>query len=157
MLSRGPTRRSAKSSNPTLTEDPPSIFAPLMGKEVKQGRADISITRRDHQTKLISPISGVVIDVNNGLRERGSIANDDPYTEGWIIRVKSDGLRHELRDLMISKETEDFIEGQVEQLYGVIEETAGPMATDGGELGNDILGNMPQLGWDRITRLFLHI
>lgn len=134
-----------------------SIVAPLMGKEVKQGRADISITRGNHQTKLLSPISGVVIDVNNGLRELGSIANNDPYTGGWIMRVKSDDLRHELRDLMISKETEDFIEGQVEQLYRVIEETTGPMATDGGELGNDILGNMPQLGWDRITRLFLHL
>ena len=133
------------------------IDAPLMGKEVKQGRADISINKGKYQAKLLSPISGVVIDINNGLRERGSIANDDPYTGGWIMRVKSDGLRYELKDLMISEETEDFIEGQVQQLYRAIEETAGPMATDGGELGDDILGNMPQLGWDRITRLFLHI
>jgi glycine cleavage system H lipoate-binding protein len=133
-----------------------SIIPPLMGKEVKQGRADISITRGQNRTGLLSPISGVVIDINNVLRERGTIANDEPYTAGWVMRVQSDSLRHEVKDLMIDKETEDFIEGQVKDLYRVIDETAGPMATDGGELGYDILGNMPQLGWDRMTRLFLH-
>jgi hypothetical protein len=37
----------------------------------------------------------------------------------------------------------------------VIEETAGPLATDGGYLGDDIFGHMPQIGWQQITRMFL--
>jgi glycine cleavage system H lipoate-binding protein len=132
------------------------IEAPLMGKEVKQGRADISIFRGERKAKMLSPISGVVTDINVDLRDRGSLANDDPYSDGWVMRVQPNSLRQDLNGLMINRETEDFIEGQVEQLYRVIEETVGPMATDGGEFGHDILGNMPQLGWDRMTRLFLH-
>jgi len=37
----------------------------------------------------------------------------------------------------------------------VIEETAGPLATDGGYLNDDIFGHMPEIGWKKLTRLFL--
>jgi len=132
------------------------IEAPLMGKEVKQGRADIIVFRGKHQAKLLSPISGVVTDINATLRERGSLANDDPYAEGWVMKVQPQSLRRDLKGLMINKETRNFLGGEVEQLYNVIEEVAGPLAADGGDLGDDIFGSMPQLGWDRLTRLFLH-
>ena len=48
------------------------------------------------------------------------------------------------------------MERQVERLHQVIEDVAGPLAADGGYLGNDIYGNMPQLGWGRLTRIFLN-
>ncbi|MDB9823318.1 glycine cleavage system protein H [Deltaproteobacteria bacterium] len=132
------------------------IEAPLMGKEVKQGRADISLFRGEHQAKLLSPISGVVTDINVSLRDHGSLANDDPYAEGWVMRVQPDNLRQDLNGLMINRETEDFIGDQVEHLYRVIEEVAGPLAADGGNLGRDIFGGMPQLGWERLIHTFLH-
>jgi hypothetical protein len=37
----------------------------------------------------------------------------------------------------------------------VIEETAGPLAADGGYLGEDIFGNLPQTSWQKLTQLFL--
>jgi hypothetical protein len=43
----------------------------------------------------------------------------------------------------------------VARLYEVIEEVAGPLAADGGDLSHDIYGHMPQLGWERITKIFL--
>ena len=42
-----------------------------------------------------------------------------------------------------------------EALYRAIEETAGPLAADGGELGRDIYGAMPELGWERLAERFL--
>jgi hypothetical protein len=57
---------------------------------------------------------------------------------------------------MINKETRDFMGDQVEHLYQVIEDVTGPLAVDGGYLGHDIYGNMPQLGWERLTKLFLN-
>ena len=127
-----------------------------MGKEIKQDRPDISIVRGENEAKLLSPVNGVVTDINVALRDRGNIANDDPYTEGWIMRVQSDSLRRDVKHLMISREAEDFIEGQISALYDMIEETAGSLAADGGNLSSDIFGSMPQLGWERLTKIFLH-
>jgi len=131
------------------------IEAPLLGREVKQGRADISLVRGKNQAEVLSPISGVVTSINPKLREQGGLANQDPYSEGWVMRVQPERLRHDLKNLMINNETGDFIGGQVERLYQEIEEIAGPLATDGGNLGHDICGNMPQGAWKKLSRIFL--
>ncbi len=131
------------------------IEAPLVGKEVEQGRGDISVARGEHGTKILSPVSGVVTSVNPELREKGSLANEEPYSGGWIMRLYSSKLRQDLKSLMINTETGDFIGREVDRLYELIEETGGPLAVDGGHLGDDIFGNMPRLGWERITEMFL--
>jgi hypothetical protein len=69
--------------------------------------------------------------------------------------VKPDNLRRDLKNLMIHNETSEFIGDQVDLLYEEIEAVAGPMATDGGLLGHDIYGNMPQFEWKGLTRKFL--
>jgi len=132
------------------------IEAPLMGKEVKQDSADIKLSRGSNHATVPSPVSGVVTSINSKLRERGSLANKDPYADGWVMSVHSNNLRQDLKNLMINKETRDFMGDQVERLYEVIEDVTGPLAVDGGHLGHDIYGNMPQLGWERLTKLFLN-
>ncbi len=133
-----------------------SIKAPLIGKEVKQNRTDIEVTRGTNHAKFLSPVSGVVTAVNNRLRDEGSLANKDPYSEGWVMSVHPSNLRPDLKNLMLNTETEDYLGKQVDYLYQIIEETAGPLAADGGDLGNDIYGNLPGLSWEKITRIFLN-
>jgi len=132
------------------------IKAPLLGKEIKQDRADILLNRDDNQAKLLSPVSGVVTAVNSVLREQGSLANQAPYSDGWVLRIHSNTLRRDLKNLMIGNETRDFLSKEVDQLYSVIEKEAGPLAADGGQLGPDIFGSMPGVEWKMLTGLFLH-
>ena len=82
-------------------------------------------------------------------------AYQNPYSESWVLKIHSNNLRNDLKNLMISSETEDFMKQEVGRLYQVIEDTV-PMAADGGHLGNDIYGKMPEIGWGRLTNLFLH-
>jgi len=131
------------------------IQAPLMGKQLEQGRQDISLRREGNSARLLSPVSGVVTDVNPALRERGSRSSENPYSESWILRMHCANLRHDLKNLMIGDQAGEFIDQEVERLYEVIEETAGPLAADGGYLSDDIFGNLPQMGWHKLTQLFL--
>jgi glycine cleavage system H lipoate-binding protein len=130
------------------------VEAPLVGKELQQNRADIRMKRGAHTAKVLSPVSGVVTAVNPNLREKG-LADTDPYSDGWIARVHSSSLRRDLKNLMIGNETSDFLRDEVERLYQVIEKDAGIQGADGGQLGDDIFGNIPQIGWKRLTGLFL--
>jgi len=132
------------------------IEAPLVGKTLKQDRADIMMRRGRHKAKILSPISGVVTAINPKLRERGDLSNQDPYSDGWVLRAHSRNLRQDLKNLMIGRETEDFFAKEVDRLYSVIEEEAGPLAADGGQLGHDIYGSIPQVGWERLVNRFLH-
>jgi hypothetical protein len=99
-------------------------------------------------------VSGVVTDINPELREAGGGAHEDPYASGWVMRLHTDTLRQDLQGLMIGAESRDFLNSEVDRLFHVIEETAGPLAADGGMLGDDIFGNLPEIGWERLNREF---
>lgn len=131
------------------------IEAPLMGKVVHQGEPHTVLRRGRHQASLLSPLTGVITAVNPKVRERGNLANQDPYAEGWVMTLHPQNLRKELKALMIARETEEFVEREVDHLHRLIEEVSTPLAADGGTLGKDVFGAMPQLGWERLTRSFL--
>jgi len=131
------------------------IGAPLIGKTIEQNSADIVLSRGLKKAKIRSPISGVVTAVNANVRRDGKIANQAPYTDGWILRAHSKNLRKDLQNLMIGSETRDFFKEEIDRLYRVIEDVS-PLAADGGHLGDDIYGKMAQVGWRRLVKLFLH-
>ena len=126
-----------------------------MGKEVKQEEACIRIQRDSQDAEVRSPVNGVVTAINPIVRDDGNLLNRDPYTEGWVMTVHATDLRQDLKGLLIGKETDAFMRKELGRLQHAIEEVAGPLAVDGGLLGNDIYGNMPQLGWKRLTQMFL--
>lgn len=129
--------------------------APLMGKTVEQGQTGFTIRRRDETAAVQAPVSGVVTEINTGLQDDPSPANNDPYTRGWIMRLHSKSLRHDLRRLMFGPETESFLSREVDRLFGVIEEYTGPLAADGGRLGENIADHLPAEAWKRLAGTFL--
>lgn len=38
--------------------------------------------------ELFAPVSGEVVDVNTSLRDAVEKINSDPYTEGWMIKIR---------------------------------------------------------------------
>jgi hypothetical protein len=122
---------------------------------VRQNAPDIALKRGNKTAKALSPISGVITATNPKLLNQGRVNSREAYTDGWIMRIHADNLRRELKDLMINAETAVFIEKETQRLYRVIEETVGPLAADGGQLAEDIYGQLPQLGWTNIVGLFL--
>ena len=131
------------------------IEAPLMGKTVEQNRADIRLNRSSHTASIQSPVSGVVTDTNPAIREQGIMTDQDPYTQGWVMRLHCENLRSDLKKLMIGEQASEYLDDEIGRLYQVIEEEVGPLAADGGYLGNDIYGNLPGVSWNKLTRLFL--
>jgi glycine cleavage system H lipoate-binding protein len=137
-----------------LLGPPDRIEAPLLGRRVSQGRPAIRVHRGGRETLLVSPLSGVITDVNLDLGSRGDPAHKAPYTDGWVLRLHADNLRQELKALMMGGETPTFFDEELHQLYGEIEDCCGPMATDGGFLGEDVSGNLPQMDWNRVLGRF---
>lgn len=59
---------------------------------------------------LISPVSGVVVEVNEALADAPELLNKDAY-ENWIIKVKMDDSE-ELKNLMDAAAYEKFCENE---------------------------------------------
>jgi glycine cleavage system H protein len=65
--------------------------------------------------ELISPISGVVINVNEDITDDIGVINSDPHDTGWMIIVEI-GDPEELDDLLDQHGYQDFViqEGEVD-------------------------------------------
>lgn len=62
---------------------------------------------------IYAPISGTVVEVNEELPESPETVNEDPYGDGWLIKVRvSDAA--ELDDLMDSEEYEEMVAAEKE-------------------------------------------
>ncbi|MBI4198706.1 MAG: glycine cleavage system protein GcvH [Chloroflexi bacterium] len=57
---------------------------------------------------LFSPIAGQVAEVNQVLVNRPELVNQDPYGQGWMVRLASVN-RDDLRHLMTAHEYEEYL------------------------------------------------
>ncbi len=63
--------------------DPPGL-----GTQVVKGESYTEIESVKAVSDVISPLSGEVIAVNDGLAGKPETVNEDPYGEGWLVKVR---------------------------------------------------------------------
>ena len=64
------------------------IELPQKGDTFSKGDSVCVIEAVKAASDLYSPVSGEVTDVNNALEDNPEKVNEDPYGEGWIIKLK---------------------------------------------------------------------
>lgn len=63
------------------------IDVPTEGETVAQGEVFGSIEAVKTVSDLNMPITGEVLEINGALDAQPELVNNDPYGEGWIIRI----------------------------------------------------------------------
>lgn len=66
------------------------VELPGAGYVLKTGTVFGSVESSKSVSELFSPVEGDVVGVNSALEDSPEKVNDDPYGEGWIIRVRLD-------------------------------------------------------------------
>jgi glycine cleavage system H protein len=63
-----------------------------VGETINQGDVFGTVEAVKTTSDLYMPVSGEIMDFNNHLNETGGdnpgIINDDPYNDGWIVKIK---------------------------------------------------------------------
>lgn len=132
-----------------------TIDLPLIGKELEHNKIGWRIKREGKKADLIAPVDGVITEVNPKARENPGLANSLPYSEGWLFMVRPSNIKEAAKRLMVENESMEWMSKEIDKLEGMIQQVAGPLSTDGGYLTNDIYGNLPDLGWENLTKNFL--
>jgi len=63
------------------------VELPEVGRELSKGDSFGVVESVKAVSDLYAPISGKVVAVNDRLNDESSLINDDPYGEGWIIKI----------------------------------------------------------------------
>lgn len=62
--------------------------------------------------RLLSPVSGEVVAVNDDILDAPEALLEDPYEEGWLIRMELNSM-NEYDDLMTRDEYDEFIDDEL--------------------------------------------
>lgn len=80
---------------------------PEVGVQFKKGETFATIESVKAASEIYMPISGKVIEINNAVVDLPETLNNDPYENGWMIKVEKSGEDSEFADLL---EYEDYKE-----------------------------------------------
>lgn len=85
------------------------IEMPEIGAETKKGDPFGTIEAVKTVEDLFAPLSGKIVEINEGLLDSPEWVNDDPYGKGWIAKIEfSDEA--ELADLLSADDYSGMIE-----------------------------------------------
>ena len=90
------------------------IELPSEGDEVTKGNPFGAVESTKSVSDLYAPVNGEVVEVNEALLDSPEAINEDPYGDGWMIKVKPYDVG-ELQDLMDNDEYTEFIEKESEK------------------------------------------
>ena len=85
------------------------VELPETGQKVTQGEAFGVVESVKAVSDLIAPVSGTVIEVNEGVVEDPGVINDDSMNDGWLVRIEMD-TEKELANLMRAPEYKKLVQ-----------------------------------------------
>jgi len=89
-----------------------NVMTESVGKEVAKMEPFGVIETWMFMFDLYSPVSGKIVKVNENLKDKPYLINEDPYGEGWIVEIKPKNsltLEEELKSLLSSREYNKWV------------------------------------------------
>ena len=90
------------------------IDLPFDGDDVEQGETCGKIQSAKWVGKIVAPMSGEILEVNEELEDDCTLINEDPYGEGWIMTLQPSNLDEELSELFHGETVGPWIKKEIE-------------------------------------------
>ncbi len=87
------------------------VELPDIGRKLKQGESFGVIESVKAASDLYAPVGGAVTEINELLRDNPSLAAEEPYAGGWMIKISPDN-EADFEELLSSAEYESQIAGE---------------------------------------------
>ena len=109
-----------------------TVVLPAVGSRLTQGDKGWSLMVGSEAIPMLSPVDGEVVAVNEEVLRSPEILSRDPYGDGWLLKVKSDRIAADTRNLLSGKVARAWMETSLENLHPTRHEGLGPVLQDGG-------------------------
>lgn len=91
-----------------------SLPLPEEGEEIVKDESFSTVEAKNGRRELIAPISGEIVELNYETIEVPEIVNEDPMSEGWLLKVEISSSQ-EFDELLTEDEYEDFMVEEEEE------------------------------------------
>ena len=131
-----------------------SITLPRRGQWVRQGQKIWTVERSGKKTEMVSPVEGIVTDINEAAVRNPQLALHDPYGNGWLVTVQAPDAKTTFRNLLGGNVARRWMEEAAARLRGGIPALAGALAQDGGLTVEDVGALLSEEKWNELASEF---
>ncbi len=85
-----------------------------VGKKVKKGKSCATVESGKWVGPAKSPVGGEVVAINDAVAANPGLINQDPYGEGWLVKIKPDNLDEDKADLVTGQAALEAFEKKME-------------------------------------------
>jgi glycine cleavage system H protein len=64
------------------------VELPEVGDELASGDGFGEVESNKSVSQLFAPVGGEVAEINEGLEDNPEMVNDDPYGDGWLVKIR---------------------------------------------------------------------
>jgi glycine cleavage system H protein len=90
------------------------VELPEVGEKVVKSDPFGAVESVKAVSDVFAPVGGAVVEINDTITESPETINEDPYGDGWMIKVEMTDP-DDLKDLMTAEEYAEYIEQQKEE------------------------------------------
>lgn len=90
------------------------IDLPLEDDEFEAGESFGSLESAKWVGGLLMPVGGVVIEVNENIEDDLDLLKEEPYGEGWLIKIKPGNLKEDLAGLVHGVDVGPWLKKEIE-------------------------------------------
>lgn len=133
------------------------IRLPKVGEVIRQGASAWTITHGHRVIDQVSPVTGVVVEVNEEVERDPELINRSPYADGWLVKVRLRDLMEDLKNLFTGAFAEKWMDFSRALIWYRLSPTlADSQLTyqDGGELVEGIGDRLSDEEWEKLKKDF---
>jgi glycine cleavage system H lipoate-binding protein len=138
-----------------LVGRPSGLRLPEIGTRIAQGEPAWSLTSDGKTVDMLAPVDGTVVAVNPRVAAAPGLLTDDPYGEGWLVKVKPARIGANVAQLLSGRLARRWMEEACEGLSALMSPELGRVCQDGGVPADGMARNLDPARWDAIARRFL--
>jgi glycine cleavage system H protein len=127
---------------------------PRLLKHVSQGAAALDLWHGQRHVRLVSPVSGWVVEKNEMVLNDPSLVNSAPYGDGWLFKVKASRLSNELANLLTGKTAIHWNDSVRDQVRKIFATTPALLMQDGGVMVENLAEHCSEEEWKAICKEF---
>jgi len=112
---------------------PEALDLPRPGTTVEQGEPGWRLTVGGRALPLLSPVRGEVVEVNPEAVTSPGRVGDDPYGDGWLLKVRTDRAGGVLKNLLSGELARSWMDQSMDRVSHRLLPQLGAVLQDGGE------------------------
>jgi glycine cleavage system H protein len=138
-----------------LVGKPSSVRLPNVGERLEQGAPGWKLEFDGTSVDQLSPVDGEVVATNDQLAASPELVNQDPYGDGWLMRVRVPKMKQNITNLLQSKLAKVWIDTSEDTLRRLVSGELGMVLQDGGVPVSGIARSIAGDDWVTVTKGFL--